>query len=95
MLIELAEAKQSLPVIHDADDALITDHIVAAQDYIEQYIGRSVPWLDGSEPAMLAPIPSAVKQAAYLLVGDYYFKKDESDLAVRRLLNPYRVSWGV
>lgn len=95
MLIELAEAKQSLPVIHDADDALITGHIEAAQDYIEQYIGRSVPWLDGSDPPALAPVPPSIRQAAHLLVGDYYFKKDESDLAVRRLLNPYRVSWGV
>lgn len=95
MLIELAEAKQSLPVIHDADDALIEGHIAAAQDYIEQYIGRSVPWLNQSVPPLPEPVPPAIKQAAHLLVGDYYFKKDESDSAVRRLLNPYRVSWGV
>lgn len=95
MIIELADAKQSLPVIHNADDELISSQIAAAQDFIEEYIGRSVPWTDGADPPSAVPVPFLIKQAARLLVDDYYFKKNDNTEAVRRMLNPYRINWGV
>ncbi|WP_153164334.1 head-tail connector protein [Stenotrophomonas nematodicola] len=103
MLIELADARRHLVLIHDLDDELITDYINAAQDYIEQYIGRSIPWMDGGNPPEQVPVPESLKQAARLLVGDSYALREASvtgtihsdNPAVMRLLNPYRVTWGV
>lgn len=103
MLIELSDARRHLAVIHDLDDELITDYINAAQDYIEQYIGRSVPWTDRGEPPVPVPVPESIKQAARLLVGDSYALREGSitgtiftaNPAVLRLLNAYRVTWGV
>ena len=103
MLIELSDARRHLVVIHDMDDELITDYVNAAQDYIEQYIGRSVPWTDGGDPPVPVPVPESIKQAVRLLVGDSYALREGSvtgtiytaNPAVLRLLNPYRVTWGV
>lgn len=103
MVIELADAKRHLVVIHDLDDELIVSYVMAAQDYIEQFLGRSVPWTVGDDPPTEVPVPESIKQAARLLVGDSYSLREGSitgtiyaeNPAVRRLLNPYRVSWGV
>lgn len=103
MVIDLQDAKRHLVVIHDQDDELITSYVSAAQDYIEQYIGRSVPWTDGGSPPQAIPVPESIKQAARLLVGDSYSVREGSitgnsyaeNPAVRRLLNPHRISWGV
>jgi hypothetical protein len=103
MLIDLADAKRHLVVIHDQDDELIADYVNAAQDYIEQYLGRSVPWTDGGVPPTVVAVPASIKQAARLLVGDSYAIREGSitgtihadNPAVHRLLSPYRVGWGV
>ncbi len=97
MVIEIADAKRHLVVIHDLDDELILSYILAAQDYIEHYIGRPVPWASGGDTPEPVPIPESIKQAARLLVGDSYVQREGADVnpAVRRLLDPYRVSWGV
>lgn len=103
MLIDLTDARRHLVVIHNLDDELIADYVNAAQDYIEQYIGRSVPWTNGGEPPSPVPVPESIKQAARLLVGDSYALREASvtgtiytaNPAVLRLLNPYRVTWGV
>jgi len=103
MIIELADARRHLVVIHSQDDELITDYVKAAQDYIEQYIGRSIPWTDGGDPPVPVPVPESIKQAARLLVGDSYAIREgaitgtihSDNPAVLRLLNAYRVGWGV
>lgn len=95
MVVTLADAKQALPVIHDADDALITTQIEAAQGYVEQYIGRVVPWPDADDPSKPADVPAPIKQAILILVRDYYFQKDEGAAAAKRLMSPFRISWGV
>jgi hypothetical protein len=101
MLLDLADAKRHLVVIHDQDDELISGYVAAAHDYIEQYIGRSVPWTDGGDPPSVVPVPESIRQAARLLVGDSYAVREGSvtgtiaeNPAVRRLLGPYRVNWG-
>ncbi len=95
MVVTVAEAKKSLPVIHDSDDDLIAVHIEAAQSYVEQYIGRAIPWPSADDPAVADSVPAQIKQAMLILVRDYYFQKDEGDIAVKRMISPFRVTWGV
>lgn len=103
MILTLAEAKAHLYVIHGADDLLITDCILAAGDYVAQYLGRAVPWLDDADPPVEVAVPGSIKHAAKLLVGDYYENRSalvvgtivSKNPAAENLLHFYRVGLGV
>lgn len=98
-ILTLTEAKLHLRVDGSAEDALIQDCIDAADDHIAQYLGRSVPWVDATSQPVA--IPASVKQAAKLLVGDYYANREsqgdkmERNAAADYLLHFYRVGIGV
>lgn len=100
-ILTLDDARLHLRIDGSDDDALVQDCIDAADDYIAQYLGRDVPWLDDSGTPVA--IPASVKQAAKLLVGDYYAVREASIIgkavaenpAVAALLNFYRVGMGV
>lgn len=98
-ILTLAEAKAHLRVDDSAEDLLIQDCIDAASDQISQYLGRTVPWLDAASDPVA--IPASVKQAAKLLVGDYYANREAQgeplsrNIAVDYLLHFYRVGLGV
>ena len=92
MILTLLEAKAHLYVTHDSDDLLITDCIEAAGDYVAQYIGQALP----------DPLPASIKQAAKLLVGDYYENREAAsekalakNPAAENILHFYRVGLGV
>lgn len=101
MILTLAEAQAQVSVTHSHDDGLLEDAIAAAHDHIEKYIGRPVPWTNADgEPQ---PVPASIKQAAKLLVGDFYNNREAliigtivaDNPAVERLLHFHRIGLGV
>lgn len=87
-------AKQHMRIDHDEEDALIMLYIEAAEQYVENYIGRS---LDG-----LNPFPADLKIAILRLVAFYYEVRNvatfgmSSQIApqtVTQTLDSYRLAW--
>ena len=66
-LVSIEEAKAHLYVYHDADDSLIQIYIEAASGSINKY-------LDGAD--FTAGVPAELKQAALLLVGEFYKNRE-------------------
>lgn len=103
ILVTLDEAKQHLKLTYkdyesnailsdDSEDALITQYIDAASDYVKKYCQQDFE----------ASPPASVRQAVLLLVGDYYNQREEhargglvATLTVQRLLAPYCMKLGV
>jgi hypothetical protein len=95
-VITLAQAKLHLRASTAVDspnpeDDLINIYILAADDYIKNYLDRDV-----------IPVKDAIKAAALLLVADLYENRNgayegeiKQNPAVERLLFPYRRNLGV
>ena len=100
VLVNTNEAKQHLRVDGCEEDVYIDTLINAAESHIESYLNRPLtPWTEDSPPA---PIPTAVKQAALLIVGDLYANREaQSDKqyninpTVQSLLHFHRLDMGL
>lgn len=97
-IVSLTEAKMHLKVDQSSEDDLIALHIAAAEEAIENYIGRTIPNKNLSTPNP----PKSIKAAALLIISDLYENRDgateielKQNPAITRLLNPYRVGMGV
>lgn len=97
-ILTLAEAKIHLRVDQSTEDTTIQIYIDAATEYVENFLNRQVPGMNESPQY----IPSSIKSAALLIVGDLYENREgagEKDIkenpAVMRLLYPYRVGIGI
>lgn len=66
MIVTLVEAKDHCRVDGTADDLNLTRLIAAATDYIEDYTGQTFP----------DDAPAAVKQAALLLIGQWFDNRE-------------------
>lgn len=72
--------------------------INAAEDYVEQYLNREVPWSDDESSEI---VPASVRQAALMIVSDMYHNREaqgaaiHENEAVKNMLHFYRVGLGV
>jgi len=74
MFLTLDEAKRHLRVDHAADDADISEKLLAAEEEVAEHMGRPLPWLDAD--GVEVPAPAAVKAAVLLLLGDMYANRE-------------------
>lgn len=92
MIIDLADAKAHLNVTTDADDALITSKIEAAEGYLAEFVDCDMT----PEAA-----PPAMKEAVRQLVGTLYENRESAVVGanlsvlalpttVSDLISPYR-----
>ena len=80
----LSEAKAHLRVIGNEEDALIQGYIDAAEAHVSKWLNRPLsPWNDDGDP-----VPTNVKQAILLAVGDFYEVRESSILGENRVSNP-------
>jgi hypothetical protein len=88
-MISLADAKAFLRIDVTDDDAVVTRLIAAAGDHLAS-IGVDME---------ASPLPPAVEQAQYLLIGHFYENREATaigvsvsvtPLGVDRLIAPYR-----
>lgn len=96
--VTLTEVKLHLRITEDDEDALLTIFMGAADDYMRKFLNRSIPG-ENDSPTI---IPSAIKAAALLFIGDLYENREGSsekvlvaNPAVDRLLYPYREEIGI
>ncbi|MDA5241456.1 phage gp6-like head-tail connector protein [Agrobacterium tumefaciens] len=87
-------AKQHMRIDHHEEDALIMLYIEAAEQYVANYIGRSLDELD--------PFPSDLKVAILRLVAFYYEVRNVATFGISSQIAPqtitqtldnYRESW--
>lgn len=102
LLIPLDTIKSHLRLPLGADSELDVElerlHDVAL-DYCEQYLGREIPWTDGSKTVF----PKSVEQAMLLLISEYYENREQHVIGasvaelptVTRLLHFYRIGLGI
>ena len=87
-MISLADAKAYLHIDFDDDDAVVERLIAAAGDHLAS-IGVDME---------ATPMPAAVEQAQYLLIGHFYAHREATgpstnaaiEFGVDRLIAPYR-----
>lgn len=100
MVVSLDEAKSHLRVLDCNDDAYISAIISAAESYVATYLNRSLDTWDEESPP--SPVPTAVKQAILLIIGDFYENREAqgdkqyyANPAVQNLLHFHRLDIGV
>jgi uncharacterized phage protein (predicted DNA packaging) len=95
MTVSLALLKSQLNVDHDADDALLSHKIAAAEAWTADYLGKALADFD--------PLPATITEAILQLAAHWYECREavafgnagaEVPFGVRDLLRPYR-EWGV
>lgn len=98
--LTLAEAKEHLAVVHDADDQLIEALIEAAESHAASIMGRAAitdsqecPWIGGndccsSSEQPIAVVPAAVLQAIKMLVWEFYENRGQFVTGVSVSENP-------
>ena len=102
-VLTLDEIKTHLRIeLDDASrDAELARFEAQALDYAEQYIGRTIPWLDDvGDPVA---VPASVKGAMLLLIGDYDQMRENTVIGVsvsstdaaERQLHFYRIGMGI
>lgn len=97
--VTLAEAKQHLRVIGNAEDAQIQLYLDAAEQQAANFIKRPIPWDDGAVPPVAVPVPAPVKAAILLILGDLFENREgvitgtivAGNPSVNALLWPYRM----
>lgn len=100
-VLTLEEIKAHLRLDGSAEDAQLTLLSEAAEDYASQYLNRSLPWLD--DLGAPVPVPTSIRAALLLVVGDLYENREGAFVGVSRVDNPtverllhfYRVGLGV
>ena len=71
-VITLDQAKRHIAVTNPAHDALVTECVEAAEDYAEQFMGRSLsPWVDDVTEA-ITTVPMSVQKAILLMAKDHF-----------------------
>lgn len=108
-VIQLAQVKADLRMVHDADDTLLQTLLDASEDEALRFLNRfqlptapyDLPASTDTEvvatPGNLAP---SVYAAVFLLVRAKYEAKDAAEVSALRLcaetlLQPYRVETGI
>jgi len=103
----LARFKSHLRLEQDQDDLYdgeLQGYLDAAEDYVAQFLNRTVPWYDDTtSPATEIPVPASVQIATYMLAADYHENREAQIIgvsvtenqAVMNMLWPYRVGLGV
>jgi hypothetical protein len=85
-------------------DAELEGFLAAGIDHAEQYLQRSLPWLDETaSPPSEVPVPASVRLAVLMIAADLYENREAQIVgvsradnpAVVRLLNLYRTGLGV
>lgn len=100
----LADLKWHLRLDAEPDtesDPQLEAILEAAVDHAEQYLGRSIPWLD--ENSSEVPVPPSVRAAVLLIAADLHENREAQFVGVsvadnptaHRLLHFYRVGLGV
>ncbi len=77
-------AKQYMRIDHSEEDALIMLYIEAAQQYVANYIGRSLDDLD--------PFPSDLKVAILRLVSFYYEVRNVATFGISSQIAPQTIT---
>ena len=98
-ILTLEETKQHLRVTNNAEDSIIALYIAGAQEYITNFLNQEIPGL-GDSPVF---VPSSIRCAALLVVGDMYENRQGQTAGVENyknpmvenLLWPYRTNMGV
>ena len=103
----LSRFKSHLRLEQDPDtvyDEELQGYLDAAEDYISQFLNRSVPWYDDTtSPATALPVPASVQIATYMLAADMHENREAKivgvsvveNSAVMNMLWPYRIGLGV
>lgn len=103
----LADLKRHLRLEPEPDtavDAELEGFLAAGIDHAEQYLQRSLPWLDQTTlPPSAVPVPASVRLAVLMIAADLYENREAQIVgtiradnpAVTRLLNLYRTGLGV
>ena len=95
MTVTLSLLKSQLNVDHDADDALLSHKIAAAEAWIADYVGKALADFD--------PLPATITEAVLQLAAHWYESREaisfgntgaEVPFGVRDLLRSHR-EWGV
>ncbi len=95
-IVTLDEAKAHLRVDGPDDDADIALKLAAAEEAATGFLNRPVPWTDAAGD--LVPVPTSVKAAILLILGDLYAAREgvawglavAENPTLARLLLPYR-----
>lgn len=103
----IADLKRHLrlePEPDTAADAELEGFLAAGIDHSEQYLQRSLPWLDETtSPPSEVPVPASVRLAVLMIAADLYENREMQIIgtiradnpAVARMLNLYRTGLGV
>lgn len=98
MIVDIDLVKIHLRVDTTVEDDLIQLYMEAAEDWIRNYIDDC----DALPDENYGEVPSAIKNAFLMLVGDSYLNREaageveiKENPAVLRLLRPYRKNMGV
>lgn len=100
--VTLTEVKLHLRITDDDEDSILAIYMSAADDYMRKYLNRSIP----GENESPANIPSAIKAAALLFIGDLYDNRGggagvnggndlKENPTLKSLLYPYREEIGI
>lgn len=100
-VLSLDEIKRQLRLDGDDEDRHLELLGAAAEEYAANYLDRPIPWLDSEQQPVA--VPSAVKMALLLVIGDLYENREgqfvgtisSDNPAVKSLLTPYRVGMGI
>ncbi len=107
--IETIKTHLRLPLDADSDlDPYLEQLHDAAKDYIEQYLGRELPWVDvddedGDSDSSEEMLPKSVLQALLILIAEYFENREQHVIGasvaeistVHRLLHFYRSGLGI
>lgn len=87
-----------------AVDAELEGFLAAGIDHAEQYLQRSLPWLEETtSPPSEVPVPASVRLAVLMIAADLYENREvqivgtirAENPAATKMLNLYRTGLGV
>ncbi len=92
-VVDLAMAKFHLNITSDADDALISGKLEAAQAFIEQQLGFTLAeeFPDTDDLEFPATVPADLVEAVLQMTAHYYENREASLVGVSASLLPFGV----
>lgn len=88
-IVTLKEVKAHLRLDSEEEDQYLSSLILAAIDYVERYLGRSLAELSSPH------LPASIKHAVLLAVADFYENRTTATIhnptSLQSLLGLYRV----